>query len=121
MARRSMLTAAACVALATALYLAVVHLALAQRADMSVLARTMDHQTPERASLASDLVTLFNPLPFTILAFGVGGAVLAGRARRARGRRRAGGRERHDPGAEAAAGSPAALPEPITTWTPRRG
>jgi membrane-associated phospholipid phosphatase len=82
MARRSMLTAAACAALATALYLAVVHLALAQRADMSVLARTMDHNTPERATLASDLVTLFNPLPFMIFACAlVGGAVLAGRFR----------------------------------------
>jgi membrane-associated phospholipid phosphatase len=82
MARRSLLASAACAALATALYLAVVHIALAQRADLSVLVRTMGHQTPERATLATDLVNFFDPVPYAILACAlVAGAVLAGRVR----------------------------------------
>jgi membrane-associated phospholipid phosphatase len=77
-----MLAAAACAALATALYLAVMHVALAQRADLSVLERAMGHRTSSRTTLAADLVNLFDPLPFAILACAlVAGALLAGRVR----------------------------------------
>jgi membrane-associated phospholipid phosphatase len=82
MDRRPLLAAAACAALATAVYLAAVHVALAQRVDLHVLEGLMARQTPERATLANDLVTLFNPTPFAI-ATGVlvVGAVAAGRVR----------------------------------------
>jgi membrane-associated phospholipid phosphatase len=82
MDRRPLLAAAACAALATAVYLAAVHVALAQRVDLHVLEGVMHRKTPERASLATDLVTLFNPVPFAILACAlVAGALAGGRVR----------------------------------------
>jgi membrane-associated phospholipid phosphatase len=77
-----MLVAAACAALATAVYLTVMHVALAQRADLSVLERVMGQQTSGRATMAADLVNMFDPLPYAILACAlVAGALLAGRVR----------------------------------------
>jgi membrane-associated phospholipid phosphatase len=83
MARRAyLLTAAACALLAGGLYLVEVHVALAQRVDLSVLEHAMSHRTAGRASLASDIVALFDPMPFVLLA---GAAVALGLvARRAR-------------------------------------
>jgi membrane-associated phospholipid phosphatase len=72
MARRwYLLTAAACAALAAGLYLLVVHVGLAQRADLDVLERAMSHNTAGRASLATDVVALFDPMPFVLLASAV--------------------------------------------------
>jgi membrane-associated phospholipid phosphatase len=83
MARRQyLLTSAACAALAGVVYLAVIHLALAQRVDLRVLEDAMAHQNAQRASLATDLVGMFDPVPFSILAGAlVLGAVAAGRRR----------------------------------------
>jgi membrane-associated phospholipid phosphatase len=82
MDRRPLAFAAACAALATVVYLAVVRVALAQRADLRVMEGLMHRQTPERASLASDLVTLFNRGPYTVLVLALlAGALLAGRVR----------------------------------------
>jgi membrane-associated phospholipid phosphatase len=82
MDRRPLAFAAACAALATAVYLAVVRVALAQRVDLRVMEGLMHRQTPERASFASDLVTLFNRGPYAILVLAlVAGALLAGRVR----------------------------------------
>ncbi len=82
MDRRPLALAAGCAALATAVYLAVVHVALAQRVDLHVLEGLMNRRTPERATLATDLVTLFNPAPYSILVGAlVAGALAAGRVR----------------------------------------
>jgi membrane-associated phospholipid phosphatase len=85
MARRQfLLTSAACAALAAAVYLVVIHVALAQRVDVRVLEDAMRHQTAGRASFASDVVGMFDPLPFSILAGAVVlGAAVAGRRRAA--------------------------------------
>jgi membrane-associated phospholipid phosphatase len=82
MDRRPLAFAAACAALATAVYLAAVHVAVAQRVDLHVLQGLMNRQTPERATLATDLVTLFNPAPYVILVgVLVAGALAARRVR----------------------------------------
>jgi membrane-associated phospholipid phosphatase len=84
MARRSyLLTSAACAALAGGLYLVVVHVALAQRVDLHVLERAMSHRTAGRATLASDIVGLFDPMPFVLLAGAVVAIGLAARRVRA--------------------------------------
>jgi membrane-associated phospholipid phosphatase len=82
MDRRPLAFAAACAALATAVYLIAMHVALAQRVDLHVLEGLMHRQTPERASLATDLVHLFNPQPYAVLVAAlVVGALVAGRVR----------------------------------------
>jgi membrane-associated phospholipid phosphatase len=82
MDRRPLAFAAACAALATAVYLAAMHVALAQRVDLHVLEGLMHRRTPERASLATDLVHLFNPQPYAVLVAAlVVGALAAGRVR----------------------------------------
>src|SRR5919198_6394172 len=83
MARRPyLLTSAACAALAAALYLAVIHVALAQRVDVRVLEDAMAHQTAGRASLANDLLAWVSPLGVALIAGGlVAAAVALGRAR----------------------------------------
>jgi membrane-associated phospholipid phosphatase len=82
MDRRPLALAAACAALATAVYVAAVHVALAQRVDLHVMEDAMAHQTSGRASLATDLVSLFDPTSFAILVGClVVGALLAGRVR----------------------------------------
>jgi membrane-associated phospholipid phosphatase len=82
MDRRPLLLAAASAALAGAVYLVIAHVALAQRIDLRVLEDTMSHQTYDRATLATDLVSFFDPPSFALLlAFLVGGALLAGRTR----------------------------------------
>ena len=74
MARRwYLLSAAGCAALAAGLYLLVVHVAPAQRVDLHVLEHAMSHRTSGRASLAGDIVALFDPMPFVLLS----GAVVA--------------------------------------------
>jgi membrane-associated phospholipid phosphatase len=80
--RRPLFVAAASAALAAAVYLVIAHVALAQRIDARVLEDAMSHQTYERATLATDVVSFFDPASFALLlAFLVGGAVLAGRTR----------------------------------------
>jgi membrane-associated phospholipid phosphatase len=80
--RRPLLIAAASAALAGAVYLVIAHVAFAQRVDVRVLEDAMSHQTYDRASLASDVVSFFDPASFALLlAFLVGGALLAGRTR----------------------------------------
>jgi membrane-associated phospholipid phosphatase len=80
--RRPLLIAAVSAALAGAVYLVIAHVALAQRIDARVLEDAMAHQTYERATLASQVIAFFDPASFALLlAFLVGGAVLAGRTR----------------------------------------
>jgi membrane-associated phospholipid phosphatase len=80
--RRPLLIAAASAALAGAVYLVIAHVAFAQRVDVRVLEDAMSHQTYDRASLASDVVSFFDPASFALLlAFLVGGALLGGRTR----------------------------------------
>lgn len=82
MDRRPLLVAAASAVLAAAVYLVIAHVAFAQRIDVHVLEDAMSHQTYDRATLATDFVSFFDPASFALLlAFLVGGAVLAGRAR----------------------------------------
>jgi membrane-associated phospholipid phosphatase len=82
MDRRPLLFAAASAALAGAVYLVIAHVALAQRIDVRVLEDTMSHQTYDRATLATDVISFFDPASFALLlAFLVGGAFLAGRTR----------------------------------------
>jgi membrane-associated phospholipid phosphatase len=82
MDRRPLAAAAACAALATAVYMVFANVALAQRVDLHVLEDAMAHQTAFRARLATNLVTLFDPVPFALLTgLLVLGAVLAGRTR----------------------------------------
>ena len=84
MARRQLflLTSAACAALAVVVYLAVIHLALAQRVDLRVLEDAMAHQTASRASLANDLLAWVSPLGVALIAATlIAGAVAQGRAR----------------------------------------
>jgi membrane-associated phospholipid phosphatase len=82
MDRRPLLFAAASAALAAAVYVAIANVALAQRVDLRVLEDTMSHQTYDRATLATDVVSFFDPVSFALLlALLVGGALLAGRAR----------------------------------------
>src|ERR1700748_800997 len=85
MARRQyLITSAACAALAAALYLLVMNVALAQRVDVHVLAGALRHQTAGRVVVASDLVGLFDPMPFVLLAAAVvSGALVARRVRAA--------------------------------------
>src|SRR4051812_33151536 len=82
MLRRPLLVAAASAALAGAVYLVIANVAFAQRIDVRVLEDTMAHQTYQRATLASDVISFFDPASFVLLlAFLVGGAMLAGRTR----------------------------------------
>src|SRR3954463_13709112 len=82
MDRRPLAIAAASAALAGAVYLVIAHVALAQRIDARVLEDAMAPQTYERATLASQVVSFFDPASFALLlAFLVGGALLAGRTR----------------------------------------
>ena len=82
MDRRPLLLAAASAALAGAVYLAIAHVAFAQRVDLRVLEDTMSHYTYDRATLAGDFIAFFDPASFALLlAFLVGGAVLGGRTR----------------------------------------
>ena len=82
MDRRPLAAAAACAALATAVYMVFTNVALAQRVDLHVLEDAMAHQTATRATLATDLVTLFDPVPFAVATcLLVAGAILAGRTR----------------------------------------
>ncbi len=82
MDRRPLLIAAASAALAGVVYLVIAHVAFAQRIDARVLEDAMAHQTYERATLASQVIAFFDPASFALLlAFLVGGAVLAGRTR----------------------------------------
>jgi membrane-associated phospholipid phosphatase len=80
--RRPLLIAAVSAALAGAVYLVIAHVALAQRIDLRVLEDAMSHQNYDRATLATDVISFFDPASFALLlAFLVGGAVLAGRTR----------------------------------------
>ena len=82
MPRRPLLAAAASAALAVAVYLVIAHVAPAQRIDVRVLEHVMSHKTYERATLAGDFISFFDPASFLLLlALLVGGAVLAGRTR----------------------------------------
>jgi len=82
MDRRPLAIAAASAALAGAVYLVIANVALAQRIDARVLEDAMAHQTYERATLASDVISFFDPVSFLLLlGFLVGGAMLAGRTR----------------------------------------
>ena len=82
MDRRPLLLAAASAALAGAVYLVIAHVAFAQRIDLRVLEDTMSHYTYDRATLAGDFIAFFDPASFALLlAFLVGGAMLAGRTR----------------------------------------
>ena len=82
MDRRPLLLAAASAVLASAVYLAIAHVAFAQRVDLRVLEDTMSHYTYDRATLAGDFISFFDPASFALLlAFLVGGALLAGRIR----------------------------------------
>jgi len=84
MDRRPLLLAAASATLAGAVYLVIAHVALAQRVDVRVLEDAMAHQTYARASLATDVIAFFDPVSFALLlAFLVGGTLLAGRVRTA--------------------------------------
>jgi membrane-associated phospholipid phosphatase len=80
--RRPLLVAAASAVLAAAVYLVIAHVGLAQRIDVRVLEEAMARRTYDRAMLASDFIAFFDPASFALLlAFLVGGAVLAGRTR----------------------------------------
>jgi membrane-associated phospholipid phosphatase len=80
--RRPLLLAAASAVLAAAVYLVIAHVAFAQRIDVRVLEDAMSHQTYDRATLATDVVSFFDPASFALLlAFLVGGALLGGRTR----------------------------------------
>jgi membrane-associated phospholipid phosphatase len=80
--RRPLVVAAASAALAGAVYLVIAHVAFAQRVDVRVLEDAMAHQTYERATLAGQVIGFFDPASFALLlAFLVGGALLAGRTR----------------------------------------
>jgi membrane-associated phospholipid phosphatase len=80
--RRPLLAAGTCVALAGLVYLLVCHVAFAQRVDSRVLADAMAHRTPGREDVASGIVSLFNPVPFVVLAsLIVAAAIAAGRVR----------------------------------------
>jgi len=82
MDRRPLLLAAVSAVLASAVYLAIAHVAFAQRVDLRVLEDTMSHYTYDRATLAGDFISFFDPASFALLlAFLVGGAVLGGRTR----------------------------------------
>jgi membrane-associated phospholipid phosphatase len=82
MDRRPLLLAAACAALAGAVYLVIAHVAFAQRIDLHMLQDAMAHQTYERATLAGQVIALFDPVSFgLLLAALVGGALLTGRRR----------------------------------------
>src|SRR3954462_3194413 len=82
MLRRPLLVAAASAALAGAVYLVIANVAFAQRIDARVLEDAMAHQTYQRATLASDVISFFDPASFLLLlGFLVGGAMLAGRTR----------------------------------------
>ncbi len=82
MDRRPLFIAAVSAALAGAVYLVIAHVAFAQRIDVRVLEDAMAHQTYERATLASQVIGFFDPASFALLlAFLVGGAMLAGRTR----------------------------------------
>jgi membrane-associated phospholipid phosphatase len=80
--RRPLAVAAASAALAAAVYVVIANVAFAQRVDVRVLEDAMAHQTYDRATLATDFVSFFDPASFALLlAFLVGGAMLAGRTR----------------------------------------
>jgi membrane-associated phospholipid phosphatase len=82
MDRRPLLLAAVSATLAGAVYLVIAHVAFAQRVDLRVLEDTMSFQTYDRATLAGDFISFFDPASFALLlAFLVGGALLAGRIR----------------------------------------
>jgi membrane-associated phospholipid phosphatase len=80
--RRPLIIAAASAVLAGGVYLVIAHVALAQRIDLRVLEDAMSHKTYPRATLAGDVIGFFDPVSFALLlAFLVGGALLAGRTR----------------------------------------
>src|SRR6478735_153611 len=84
MLRRPLLSAALCAVLAAALYLAVVHVPAVQAADLRTLEGFMGLWVLPGAHYSLDLVNLFNPTPFAILAASlVIWALVAGRRRAA--------------------------------------
>src|SRR3954469_13542268 len=82
MDRRPLAIAAASAALAGAVYLVIANVALPQRIDARVLEDAMAHQTYQRATLASDVISFFDPASFLLLpASRVGGAMPPGGTR----------------------------------------
>src|SRR3954464_11206985 len=82
MQRRPLLVAAASAALAGAGFFVERNRGGAQGIDARVLEDAMAHQTYQRATLASDVISFFDPASFLLLlGFLVGGAMLAGRTR----------------------------------------
>jgi membrane-associated phospholipid phosphatase len=82
MDRRPLAAAAACAALATAVYMLFANVALAQRVDLHVLQDAMATPTAFPSHMATGLVRLFDPAPFALLTgLLVAGAMLAGRVR----------------------------------------
>jgi membrane-associated phospholipid phosphatase len=84
MLRRPLLSTLVCALLAAAVYLAVVHVPEVQRADLRTLEGFMGLWVLPGAHYSLDLVQLFNPLPFAVLAVSlVMWAIAAGRPRAA--------------------------------------
>jgi membrane-associated phospholipid phosphatase len=84
MLRRPVLSTAACALLAAAVYAAAVHVPVVAEADMRTLEGFMGLWALPGAHYSVDLVQLFNPLPFAILASAlVIWALFAGRKRAA--------------------------------------
>ncbi len=84
MLRRPLLSAALCAVLAAALYLAVVHVPAVQAADLRTLEGFMGLWVLPGAHYSLDLVNLFNPVPFAVLAASLLiWALVAGRRRAA--------------------------------------
>jgi membrane-associated phospholipid phosphatase len=82
MARRPLIAAALCAALAVLIYGAVTHVSLVQRADIRVFSDFVAHDGARGTSLAPVIFNLFDPLPFAVMwAALIVGAVLAGRTR----------------------------------------
>jgi membrane-associated phospholipid phosphatase len=80
--RRPLIITLACAALGVVVYLLASYVPFVTRLDVDVMARAIAHQTPERASLATSLVDLFNPGPFALFTcLIVAGAIAAGRIR----------------------------------------
>jgi membrane-associated phospholipid phosphatase len=79
---RPLLVTLACAVLGLFVYLLASYVPIVRRVDVDVLARAIAHQTPERASLATSLVSLFNPAPFALFTcLIVIGGIAAGRVR----------------------------------------
>jgi membrane-associated phospholipid phosphatase len=84
MVRRPLLSTAVCALLAAAVYVAAVHVPAVEQADMRTLEGFMGLWALPGAHFSLDLVRLFNPLPFAILASAlVVWALVAGRKRAA--------------------------------------